>query len=253
MTSSKLAVARLFACDALLGRPPALIYEQEPTLADMMARFERFPIARALVRGMPGLYTDTSLANATLLENLAGQDAFEGVWMVTPDDAAPQIEAMAAAGMRSVWMKGDTNYIHFPLYPWCCGELFDILQEKRIPLLLSWRMIDPNELHEAMKAFPKMRVIILDGARLGRQVMVEALLKTHPELYFCFSTSFSLHGGYPELCKRYGIHRWVWGCGYPDSEEGASVTGLFYSGIGQEALEAVAHGNIERLLSEVQI
>lgn len=252
MDSGPLAVDRLFACDALLGRPNELIYEHEPTLADMKGRFERFPIARALVRGMPGLYTDTTLANASLLENLAGQNVYEGVWMVTPEEPVSQIEAMVSAGMRSVWMKGNTSYIRIPLYPWCCCELFDILQEKRIPLILSWRMIVPNELHEAMKAFPKMRVILLDGERLGRQVMVEALLKEHPELYFCFTTSFSLHGGYPELCRRYGIHRWVWGCGYPECEEGAGVTGLFYSGIGLEAMEAVAHGNIERLLGEVQ-
>jgi len=39
--------------------------------------------------------------------------------------------------------------------------------------------------------------------------------------------------------------------GYPQAEGGAAVTGLFYSRLDRAQLEAVAFGNIERLLAEV--
>lgn len=249
----ELLVERLFSCDAMLGRPYTPHPYHEPTLEDMQSRFERFPIERSLVRSAPGNYAIHDLANQSLVTLLKGQSAFEGVYLADPLDVEMHLEKIKEYKMRSVWLNGTSAYRPFPLFPWCCGDLFKMLEEKCLPLLLEWGHIVPNELHEAMKAFPKMRVILLAVPRNGRQSIVEALLHQHEELYVCLSTRFSIFGGYPALCKKFGSHRFVWGSCYPDAEEGAAVTGLFYSGLDQASMEAVAHGNIERLLSEVKI
>ena len=251
--SKDLLVERLFACDALLGRPYQPHPFHEPTLSDMKERFERFPIERALVRSAAGNYAQPDLANAALRRMLEGQTAFEGVFQAEVLDVNEQLEQMQKYGLRAVTLKGNNNYRPFPLFPWCCGDLYEILEEKKIPLLLEWGNIVPNELHEAMKNFPGMRVILLTVPRNGRQSIVEMLMKQHDELYLCLHTRFSVFGGYPALCRQFGNHRFVWGCNYPDAEEGAAVTGLFYSGLDPESMEAVAHGNMERLLSEVTI
>ena len=251
--SKDLLVERLFACDAMLGRPQTVHPIQEPTLEDMRQRFEHFPIERALVRSAEGNYAQPDLENKSLIRLLDGQSAYEGVYQAEPLDVQEHLELLSKYKMRSVTLKDNRGYRPFPLFPWCCGELYEVLEEKKIPLLLEWGNIVPNELHEAMKAFPGMRVILLAVPRNGRQSIVEMLMKQHDELYLCLHNRFSVFGGYPALCSQFGSHRFVWGCGYPDMEEGASVTGLFYSGLDQDSMEAVAHGNIERLLSEVEI
>ena len=247
-----LMVERLFACDAVIGRPQVPYPGPEPDLEDMSRRFGHFPIQRALVRSAAGYYAIHDLANQTLIRHLAGQDAYEGVYLIDPLDVQDHLERLMQYRMRSVWMKPHNNYRPYSFFPWCCGELYKMLEEKKLPVLLEWGSFVPNELHEAMNAFPGMRVILLQVPRLGRLPMVESLMELHKELYVCLHTRFSVFGGYPALCSRFGSHRFVWGCGYPDAEEGAGVTGLFYSGLDQAALEAVAHGNIERLLSEVE-
>ena len=250
---NELLVERLFACDAVIGRPQVPFPGPEPVLEDLRRRFERFPIERALVRSAAGNYALHDLANQTLIRHLAGQDAYEGVYQIDPLDVPEHLDRIRRYRMRSVCLKPNNSYRPFCLFPWCCGDLYKMLEEKKLPLLLEWGSTVPNELHEAMTAFPGLRVIMLAIPRSGRQCMVEALMRQHKELYLCLHTRFSVFGGYPALCREFGSHRFVWGCGYPDTEEGSAVTGLFYSGLDQDSLEAVAHGNIERLLSEVKL
>src|SRR5262249_35054081 len=95
-------------------------------------------------------------------------------------------------------------------------------------------------------------VVLLDCPRLGRNRLLEPLLERYESLWLCFGPTFSLHAGFRDLCQRYGIHRWVWGAGYPDCEGGAAITGLLYAGLPAEAVRAIASENIERLMSEVR-
>ena len=246
-------VERLFACDAVVGRPQVPYPGPEPVLKDMQRRFEHFPIERALVRSAAAYYSIHDMANQVLFRELEGQNNYEGIYLADPINVPMHLERIQKYGMRCVWMNPQNCYRPYNFYPWCCGDLYKLLEEKKIPLFLEWGTFAPNELHEAMNAFPSMRVVLLQVPRLGRQVMVESLMRLHKELHLCFHTRFSVFGGYPVLCREFGPTRFVWGCGYPDAEEGAGVTGLFYSGLDQNTLEAVAHGNIERLLSEVEI
>ena len=80
---------------------------------------------------------------------------------------------------------------------------------------------------------------------------MEPLLALHPQLYLCFGPTFSVHNYFRDLCNRFGPLRWVFGDSYPDYEGGSGVAGLTYSGLNTEEMRYVAHGNIERLMSEV--
>lgn len=250
---TNLCVERLFACDAFIGMPERMQYDFVPGLPDLERRFHRFPIEKALLRGLPGTYVpDPALANEVVAEAIRFSEIYQGIWQVTPDDPEPHLKEMKKAGMKCVWLKNDNPYMKYPLSPWCCGSLYELLQGGRIPLFLTWNSTDPGELDEALTSFPGLRVILLNVPRLGRMPVTEALLSRHESLHLCFCPAFSAHGAYLSLCNRYGSHRFVWGTNYPDAEEGAAVTGLFYAGLKQEALEAVAHGNMERLLDEVK-
>jgi hypothetical protein len=218
---------------------------------------QRLNIAKAIVRNNDCLITEPYFCNDILMKNIALSDDMIPAWFLTPDGRNPDysitdvIKDMLNRKVRLAWT--DPLAGKYTLQSWCCEEMLDALQQHLIPLLISVKGVNLSDLHNVMTDFPRLRVILIDLPRTGRNVMIEALLKAHMKLNLCFSPSFSVHGGYKDLCSRYGEHRWIWGMGYPVSEGGAAITGLVYSGLTKQQLDAVAYGNIERLLSEVKI
>ena len=256
MTEPELpACGRLIACDALVGAPLVPSADGVPNVADLQAELTRLHVSAAVVRHRACLLTSAHLGNDVLMEQIAGQPNLIPAWFVTPDGREPQFNPaltllhMLAAGGRMAWTDAPAQ--GFSLAPWCSGGLYAALQERRVPLLLEYSQVNLTELHEALTAYPGLRVVLLQVPRVGRNRLVEPLLELHPELYLCFAPAFSVHCYWQDLCRRFGPHRWLWGCHYPDAEGGAAVTGLMYAGLALEALQAVAHGNLERLLSEV--
>jgi len=259
-----LIFGRLFACDPLVGRPGIPAYEYNTDIRDLAGEMQRLNIARAIVRNHDCLTAAPYFGNDLLMKSVAGHPDLLPAWFLTPDGRAPDfnvtklVETMFGRNVKVAWISSSVgNYApesssRISFQTWCCREMFDALQQHRIPLLVSFESINLSDLHEVMADFPKLRIILLDIPRLGRQAMLEALLKTHPGLLLCFSPSFSVHGGYKDLCSRYGDHRWVWGMGYPQAEGGAAITGLVYSGLTRKQMEAVAFRNMERLLAEVK-
>ena len=249
------ACGHLVACDALVGAPLVRPAGPVPDVADLEAEMTRLHISGAVVRHRACLQTSAYVGNDVLMEEIAGHPDLTPAWFVTPDGREPQfdpavtVQQMLAAGGRLAWTDAPAQ--GFSLAPWCSGRLYATLQQHRVPLLLEYAKVNLDELHEALTAYPGLRVILLQVPRKGRNRLVEPLLELHPELYLCFAPSFSVHCGWGDLCRRFGPHRWLWGSHYPDAEGGAAITGLMYSGLTPEALEAIAYGNLERLVEEV--
>lgn len=249
------ACGRLIACDAFVGAPAVPPADYVPDINDLEAEMARLRISATVVRHRACLQTSAHLGNDVLSDEIAGRPHLLPAWFVTPDGREPQfdpafaLEQMLAAGARFAWT--DPTNEGFSLQPWCCAKLYAALAEHRVPLLVEYARINLPDLHAAMTAFPALRVVLLQVPRVGRNRLIEPLLELHPELYLCFAPAFSVHCYWPDLCRRFGPHRWLWGTHYPDAEGGAAVTGLMYAGLDAEALQAVAHGNVERLLAEV--
>lgn len=256
-----LIFGRLIACDPLVGPAGIPGYEYNTDIPDLTNEMQRLNIAQAIVRNHDCLNTAPYFGNDMLLKNIAGNIAILPAWFLTPDGRAPAynvtelIETMLNCKVQIAWTDPSVNSrysLQYFFQTWCCKEMLDALQQHLVPLLISFKSINLSDLHNVMADFPKLRIILLDIPRLGRQATLEALLQIHAELYLCFSPSFAVHGGYKDLCSRYGDHRWVWGMGYPESEGGAAITGLVYSGLTKQQIEAVSFRNMERLLAEVK-
>ncbi len=249
------ARVRFVACDALLfgPHPPVPGLRSDP--ADLRAEMARLRIRAAVVRHGACATAAPAYGNAALLRALRGQPGLIPAWCLTPEGEAPgfhpeaAVRRMLAAGVRIAWM--DPQAHAYPLRPGCAGRLLAALEAGRVPLLLAYDTLDLGHLEETLRSFPALRVILHTLPRLGRHRVLWPLLERFPSLHLCFGPSFSMHGGFAALCREFGIRRWVWGMGYPAYEGGAAVTGLMYAGLTPEALSAVAHGTLERLLKEV--
>lgn len=246
----------LFACDPLMGAPRLPSPGRRSDRADLLAEIARLEIGRAVVRHRGAIDCGPITGNLLVAEETAGHDLLLPCPMVTPDGEEPDfkigatIDRLIGTGARSCWIDPDLET--FSLQPWCAGALYDVLSQRRMPLLLNYRPERMDDLDAVLGAYPELMLILLEAPRLGRNRMIYPLLERHANLVLCLSHSYSVVDGIEDLCRTFGHERWVFGTGYPDAESGAAVAGLAYAEVSDEARSAIGSGNLERLLARVQ-
>jgi hypothetical protein len=245
---------RLIVCDAIVGLPRVPVERMRPDVDDLLGEMARLRIDAAVVRHRACIDNAPYFGNQALMEDIAGRSNLIPAWVLTPDGGEPAFDVdatvreMLQAGVKIAWMIPKEHL--FSVQPWCAGRLYGALQAARVPLLVEYDQFSADDVHEICAAFPTLRLVLLNVPRLGRNRMLYPLLEQHENIHVCFGPLFSMHEGFADLCQRFGIQRWVLGSGYPNAEGGAAISGLMYAGLPDEALQAVAHGNMERLLAE---
>jgi predicted TIM-barrel fold metal-dependent hydrolase len=250
-----MAPLKLIACDPLVGPPRKPFPWFRPDAADLDRELDRLRIGAAVVRHRQCIENAPYWGNDTLTREAATRPAWIPAFALTPDGApeAYSLEATLAAafdrGVRVAWINPREHM--FSARPWCSGALYAACAAARLPLLLDYRQVTLDEIDEVMTAFPALRLVLLQPPRLGRHRALYTLLARHGGLCVCLNGTYSVHEGIAGLVETFGHERLVWGSGYPEVEGGASVALLTYASISDTARAAIAHGNIERLLAEV--
>ncbi len=246
---------KLIACDPIVGLPRKPFSLYRPDAADLAQELDRLQIAGAVVRHRQSLESFPYLGNDTLSQEVSAHRDWIQAVCLTPDGAPDDYSldaTMAVAfgrGMRVAWISPREHM--FSPRPWCSGALYTACVEVRLPLLLEYSQVTLDDVDEIMTAHPQLRLVLLRVPRLGRHRTLYALLERHPGLHMCLSSAYSVHEGLPDLVTQFGHERFLWGSGYPEAEGGAAVALLTYANLSDAQRAAIAHGNIERLISEV--
>lgn len=131
------------------------------------------------------------------------------------------------------------------------GDLLDALIEKKIPLYLSpqdgWQYI-----FDTLKEFPELTVILTNYGLWGSDRFFFPLIKAYKNVYIDTS-DYQVINGINKFCSKFGDERLLFGSNYPMDYFGGPITALMSSDLPPESLEKIAHGNIERLMSEVRL
>lgn len=247
---------KLIACDPIIGLPRVPFEDYRPDRADLLAEMARLGVTGAIVRHRKAYEAGPVPGNRALWDEVRGYAELLPAPFVTPDgeepafDPAVAIAQMRVAGAKVCWT--DPRAEEFSLLPWCSGPLYEVLAARRMPLLLEYDKTSADELFVILENFPELRLILLNVPRLGRNRLIYPLLQRFSNLWLCLSHTYSVHQGIEDLVRVFGPYRWVFGLGYPQAEGGAAIAGLTYARLSSEAQEAIAYGNIERLLGEVQ-
>ncbi len=248
---------KVIACDPILGLPRLPLEGIWPTVEDLLGEMGRLHIHAAVVRHRACIDNAPYFGNQVLGEEIAGLADLLPAWVLTPDGCEPDfdiqisVRRMLAKGVRIAWMHPKEHL--FSVRPWCSGRMYTALQEARLPLMVEYDQLTADEIHEICSDFPRLRLLLLNAPRLGRNRLLYPLLDQHPYLSLCFGPQLSVHGGYADLYQRFGSERWVFGSGYPGAEGGAALAGLLYADLPEAAIQAIASQNIERWLSEVRL
>ncbi|HQO36032.1 MAG TPA: amidohydrolase family protein, partial [bacterium] len=183
--------------------------------ADILQRMDRYPIRKAVCFHHAAIENHPNLGNRLLMEQLSGEKRLLPQWVILPDSTRefPDPEDLAVLlkqnGVRSVRMAPRTH--SYPLTPWCCGTLLELLERYGIPIFISVAEIEWNDLAMVLTAFPELKIVLTDtGYRIGRKVY--PLLYQFENLFMEFS-DYVIHWGLEDLCERFGPERFVYGSG----------------------------------------
>ncbi|MCX5658816.1 MAG: amidohydrolase family protein [Planctomycetota bacterium] len=231
---------------------------ESPRIAELLREMDRLSIAQALVTGAWSDHIASDHANLQLFDDLAPhakrllpvpEVTPEGgeLFLDRPADAIIDFTRRgAAAGVARLRKNG------YLLVPWCSGAMLAAMQDRRLPLMVTLGEVDPNHLHDVLRDFPKLPVIMQGLPRMGFHRVVYPLLGLFPNLHVVLAVPHSVHLGIDYLVQRFGARQFLFGTNFPRSEPGAGIVGVMYAGISDEAKSLIAGGNAQRLLNEVR-
>lgn len=232
----------LFDANVRVG-PSGVHGELALETAALAAEMDRFAIRNALVSHWAAEEYDAEEGNRALERDLVPR--FTPAWAALPD--ADGIDALAARRPLAVRLTPGVTAHNYSLARWCAGGLFEYLQARSVLTVLPRPDVDWDRVVEVMENFPRLPVLLLDVGYRSDRVLFP-LLARFPGLHFD-SATYLAHRQLEAFVERHGPDRLVFGSRLPLYTPAAALGVLASARIRPEARQAIAGGNLRRLLA----
>jgi predicted TIM-barrel fold metal-dependent hydrolase len=239
-----------FDCSCQIGAR-SVVYPGSFTEPEaLVSAMQYYGIQKALVYHSLSREYHAGTGNDQLMEAIKAYPTLLPVWCVMPSHTAEFAEPEElAARMKTEGVKA---VILFPadhgysLSPWNSGELLRSLESHGALLLLELVQVSWDGLHDILERYPRLNIVL---TRLDYDINrnLYPLVKVFPQLYL-ETSGVKAHRGIEDVCARFGAGRLVFGSGMPVLSGGAAAAMVQYASIGDDEKDAIAHGNLERLL-----
>ncbi len=253
---------RLFDCNATFGRGSVAPARYAATPDDLLAEMDFCGVDAALVTCAAQRDDSPAVGNELVVQLTHGQPRLHPTWAILPpqtEELAPDVDAffaaMAASGVRALWaFPGRHRYL---LNRTTFGPFFEAMIARRVPLFLplteasgglqGWPLVE-----DVLASFPDLTLVATDQSVWGQDRYFRPLVERHRG--FDFETSnYQLGRGLEAYCRKYGPDRLLFGTGYPVIPMGGPLLNLARADISDRDREAIAGGNLARLLEEVRL
>lgn len=247
-----------FDANCAFGMPMNGAPEIAPVAAALLAEMDRVGVKHALAGAVNAPVAGAEAANQWLADQLDEEQSgrLSGVWSFLPDccgefpSGKKLVDAMKKHRIRVLRLLPAAHR-------WVCrrasvGRQFAELAEHRIPLLTgvaefgSW-----DKIYELAENFPDNVFIVTDCGVWGCDRQVRPLLTEFEHVHFALGDYWNA-GGLADLVKHAGHRKILFGSGYPRCNHGQSMLMVRHAEITETAKRAIAGGNLEHLLGEVQ-
>jgi hypothetical protein len=243
---------RFFDCNVFIGSPVVRPLAPAPTAEALLAEMDRAGIERALVWHIVQHDASPQAGNALLADAIRPHPRLVGCWTILPNQtrefppASRFFEQMRQA--RVAALRVFPNDHKFLLNAVALGNWLPEIVSRRIPLFLSLRRgVDWGNVYVLLAECPKLTCVICDHGPWGADRLFRPLLERYPNVYV-ETGSYLLDGGIEALVADYGPERLLFGSGFPEAYFGAAMLPLRHARIAEEAKEAIAYGNLARIL-----
>lgn len=249
---------RFFDCNCFVGRPMIAMLKPAPTADDLLAEMDRAGIEKALVWHVAQRDYAVATGNRLLAEQVAGHaDRLTGCWAILPPQTGelPGPEElctqMAEADVRALRAFPDRH--RYLLRAESCGPLLQVMVERRIPLFLEARSQGQwQTAYDLLREFPDLVCVLADMHVWGTDRWFRPLVEKYDHVYVELS-EYILDGGVDAFVESYGADRLLFGTGFPKMEHGGVMLMLRHADITDEQKQAIAAGNLERILADAKL
>lgn len=249
-----------FDCHVSFGLPPKPPLSYAATAEDLLAEMDHNGVDEALVTCAAQCFDSPLVGNPCLVEQIQGHPRLHPAWAILPSQTgempvAGLIEGMRQGGVRALWAWPARH--QYLLDAATFGPLLEELAARRIPLFLplsesggratSWATVGA-----LLRDFPGLALVATDQSVWGEDRFFRPLIEKYPHFYL-ETSHYELAHGLHDFYGRYGAERWLFGTAYPARYMAGAVMQLLHTDIPPSAVEAIAGGNLRRLLEEVRL
>ena len=225
-------------------------------LDELKKNMNNYGIKKALVYHSMAREYDIKTGNKMLMNEITDYPFLYPVWVVmhhhtgefpAPDLLKVQLKENNIKAVRIFPSVSDHGY---SISDWNCGELFNMLEECKIPLIVGLDQITWDELYNLCVHHPNLIIILSDvNYRINRNLY--ALLEKFSNLYV-ETSGYKGFDGILDVCKFFGAHRLIFGTGMPVLSGAAAVSIINYARISYEEKQMIAVKNLENLIGGIR-
>ena len=245
---------RFFDCNTFFGSPARRLLAPAPQVDDLLKEMDFCGVERALVWHIAQHDASPLIGNDLLSDAIAPHPRLVGCWTLLPTQThelpSPPVffQQMQAARIAALRIFPNTHRFQanaVTLAPW-----LERMIARRIPLFVSVRRgMEWRDIYSLLAEFPNLVCVICDHGCWGMDRQFRPLLEHYPNVYVDLA-QYLLDGGIETLVSDYGAERILFGSGFPESYLGGMMLALRHARIPEEAKNAIASGNLDRLLAE---
>jgi len=255
------AELRFFDASAYIGRPMIALPNgpagQSVSAEELLAEMDRAGIEKALVWHAAQRDHDGPAGNRLLAEAIAPHERLLGCWAIYPPqtgELGDLDDFFAAAGkarVRAFRVFPTGN--RFLLRTESLGDVLERMLKARVPLFVSAPKHAPWEaVYDLLKEMPELRVVLSEQPNWGCDRYFRPLVEKYPNVYVELSGYF-VAGGLDAFVRDYGAKRLLFGTNFPESYLGANMLAVAHLDVSPADRQAIAAGNLERLLGEARL
>ena len=246
-----------FDCNVFFGLPIRRPLLPVPTVEGLLAEMDRAGIDKALVWHVAQHDASPQIGNQLLADAIQPHPRLVGCWAVLPNQThefpppTAFFQQMRAARVMALRVFPASH--RFLANTVSMGDLLEPMVARRIPLFVSLvRGMDWPAIYALLAEFPELVCVICDHGCWGMDRMFRPLLERYPHVYVD-TAQYLLDGGLEALVADYGAQRLLFGSGFPELYFGGMMLALRHARLPDEAKTAIAGGNLEHILAEVQL
>ncbi|MBD3293046.1 MAG: amidohydrolase family protein, partial [Armatimonadia bacterium] len=243
---------------AMIGRRPESRPEHLSRPHELLAEYDYLGISAGLVYhadmlGTDALGPDPHHANRRLLTEIESRPRLVPQWVLVPSGdgrmgrADETVDEMLASGVRAARVAHLAGQP--PLTDDVWAPLLRQLQRRRVPLFADTGHMSVEAASSLCARYPELRVILC-GVPWGsdRRLLpaLEACANLHVETH-----AFYGHRALERIAAEFGAQRLIFGTGLPEWDAGAAIMMPLYENLSDDDRDAVAGGNLLRMLQDV--
>ena len=237
-----------------VGRPRnQALFQPLAMPADLQAHLSSRGLAGALVWHWAQQDGHPETANPLLEPFRQGVANVSICWAILPPVTAEQPELLARLAQERIAAVRLFPQAHrYPMNRVAWAGLLDELSARRLPVVLSLEAgCSWDQVYALLADYPQLTCILADIGTWSMDRFTYPLLERYPNVYVETGMLSITDGGVETMAARFGAGRLVFGTGFPKRYAEAAMLQLAQADLAEADRQAIAAGNLQRLIGGV--